>query len=170
MNVALIVLVAVVAIVIIGGLALTPMLNKKGDAAIARARELLGGKDAVKVVEPKATGFGTEPEEAGGLRGMGVLAASAERIAFVTWAPQKEFTIERSAITKVDTAAEDPTAVQKTMIQLTYTGAEGDVTAQFRIGRDLGDWLDELGYDWGPGGRPSPATDADGDGDGGSES
>ena len=159
MNVLLIVLLVVVVVVIIAGLALTPMLNKKGDAAIARARELVGGKDAVKVIEPKATGFGTEPEEAGGLRGMGALAVGPDRLAFVTWAPQKEFTIERSAITKVDTAAEDPTAVQKTMIQLHYASSEGDALAQFRIGRDLGDWLDELGYDWGPEGRPAPADD-----------
>ena len=159
MNVLLIVLLVVVVVVIIAGLALTPMLNKKGDAAIARARELVGGKDAVKVIEPKATGFGTEPEEAGGLRGMGALAVGPERVAFVTWAPQNEFTIERSAITKVDTAAEDPTTVQKTMIQLHYASSEGDALAQFRIGRDLGDWLDELGYDWGPEGRPAPADD-----------
>ncbi|MEZ5141442.1 MAG: hypothetical protein R2726_02835 [Acidimicrobiales bacterium] len=164
MNALLIVLLVVVVVVIVAGLALTPMLNKRGDAAIERAHELVGGKDAVKVIEPKATGFGTEPDEAGGLRGMGVLAAGPDQIAFVTWAPQKEFSIDRGAITKVGTAADDPTAVQKTMIQITYTDpSEGEVLAQFRIGRDLGDWLDELGYDWGPEGRPAPATEDDAD-------
>ena len=41
MTVLIIVLVAVLAIVIIAGLALSPVLNKKGDVAIARAKDCL---------------------------------------------------------------------------------------------------------------------------------
>ena len=75
-------------------LALNPVLNKKGDAAILRCKEALGA-DAITTIEPKANGFGTEPADAGGLRGMGCLALSATDLMFVTWAPQKEFRIPR---------------------------------------------------------------------------
>ncbi|MCX7619345.1 MAG: hypothetical protein N2037_00695 [Acidimicrobiales bacterium] len=159
METILIILVGVVAVAVIVGLAMAPLLNKKGDAAIARVKETLGA-DNIKVIEPKAVGFGTDPEDAGGLRGMGCLAASDTDIMFVTWAPQKEFRIKRAAVTGVGTAAEDPSAVQKTMIIIHYRDNDGrDVTAQFRLGRDLVDWLDELGYDWGPGGRPDTTSD-----------
>jgi hypothetical protein len=159
MAVLLIVLVAIVAIVIVAGLALSPMLNKKGDAAIARARELVGGEVNVKVIEPKAVGMGTEPSDAGGLLGLGCLAASDDKIVFVTWQPQAEFVIERSAITGVETAADDPGAVSKTTIDIHYTRSDGEAAlARWRFGRDLVDWLNELGYDWGPDGPPAPAT------------
>jgi hypothetical protein len=163
METLLIVLVGVVAIAVIVGLAMAPVLNKRGDAAIALVKETLGA-DNIKVIEPKAVGFGTEPESAGGLRGMGCLAASDTDIMFVTWAPQREFRIKRATVTGVDTEAEDPSAVQKTMIVIHYRGDGGeDVTAKFRLGRDLVDWLDELGYDWGPEGRPEPTTETDAD-------
>jgi hypothetical protein len=159
MTVLIIVLVAVLAIVIIGGLALSPLLNKKGDVAIARAKELVGA-DNVKAIEPKAVGMGTEPESAGGLLGLGCLAASDTKIAFVTWQPPAEFVIERSSVTGVEAAAEDPGAASKTTIELTYTQAAGEnVIARWRFGRDLVPWLTELGYDWGPDGPPVEAED-----------
>jgi hypothetical protein len=136
------------------------MLNKKGDAAIDRAKEMLGGEPQVKVIEPKAVGMGTEPAEAGGLLGLGCLAASADKIVFVTWQPQSEFVIERSAITGVETAADDPGSVSKTTIDVHYTRTNGETAlARWRFGRDLVDWLNELGYDWGPDGPPAPAND-----------
>jgi hypothetical protein len=168
MTVLLIVLVAVVAIVIVGGLALSPLLNKKGDAATARAKELVGA-DRVKVIEPKAVGMGTEPDDAGGLLGLGCLAASDTTIAFVTWQPQAEFVIDRAKVTGVETAADDPSAVQKTTIDVRYTRDDGtEAVARWRFGRDLIDWLNELGYDWGEAGPPAveaEAGGANGDGD-----
>jgi hypothetical protein len=163
MAVLLIVLVAIVAIVIVAGLALSPMLNKKGDAAIERARELVGGESQVRVIEPKAVGMGTEPAEAGGLLGLGCLCASADKLVFVTWQPRADFVIKRSAITGVETAADDPGAVSKTTIDVHYTRDDGQTAlARWRFGRDLVDWLSELGYDWGPDGPPAAATtDAD---------
>jgi hypothetical protein len=156
MNVVLIVVGAIVVIVLDVGLALSPMLNKKGDVAIARAKELLG--DDVKAIEPKAVGMGTEPADAGGLMGMGCLAANDSTIAFVTWQPAAEFTIDRSTVTNVEVAAEDPTAVSKTTIDVTYKQANGEeAVAKWRFGRDLVEWLNVLGYDWGPDGPP--ATD-----------
>jgi hypothetical protein len=161
MTVVLIVVVAIVVIVIIAGLALSPMLNKKGDVAITRAKVLVGGESAVKVIEPKAVGMGTEPEDAGGLLGMGCLAASADTIAFVTWQPQAEFVIDRSTITGVDTAADDPGSVSKTTIDVHYTRPGGETAlARWRFGRDLVDWLTELGYDWGPDGPPAADEEA----------
>lgn len=158
MTVALIVLAAIVVIVVVVGLALAPALNKKGDAATALAKELVGGE--ANMIEPKAVGMGTEPSEAGGLLGLGCLAASDSTIAFVTFAPQEEFTIDRSKVTRVDVAAEDPTAVAKSTIEVFYRGDGGEeVVARWRFGRDLVEWLDELDYDWGPGGPPSSESE-----------
>ena len=119
MNVVLIVLAVIVVLGIVVALALNPLLNKKGDAAIARCKEVLGA-DKVLEIEPKANGFGTEPAEAGGLRGMGCLAVSDTDLMFVTWAPQKEFRISRSAITGVDTSTDDIGGTQKAMVMVTY--------------------------------------------------
>ena len=107
------------------------------------------------MIEPKANGFGTEPPTAGGLRGMGCLALSDTDLMFVTWAPQKEFRIPRSAITSVDTSADDLAGVQKAMIMVTYTGDDGsEVTASWRL-TDMVEWLTALGYDFGPDGPPA---------------
>lgn len=102
MGIVLVVLIVLVAVGVIAGLAFAPMLKKRGDAAAARCREALGA-DNIRLIEPKANGFGTEPGTAGGLRGMGCLALSDDALMFVTWAPQHEFRVDRSAITSVTT-------------------------------------------------------------------
>jgi len=153
MGVVVIVLVVVVVVGIVAALAFAPMLNKKGDAAVARCKEALGA-DAITEIEPKANGFGTEPPAAGGLRGMGCLALSDSDLMFVTWAPQKEFRVPRSAITSVSTSADDLAGVQKAMIVVAYTGDDGaEVTASWRL-TDIVEWLTALGYDFGPDGPP----------------
>ena len=107
--------------------------------------------------------MGTEPSDAGGLLGLGCLAASDDKIVFVTWQPIDDFTIERSKVKKVETAADDPAAVQKTTIEITYTADNGeDAIARWRFGRDLVEWLNVLGYDWGEDGPPDVgSSDAD---------
>jgi hypothetical protein len=162
MGVVLIVLIVIVAILAIAGLAFGPMLRKRGDASIARCKEALGA-DNIRLIEPKANGFGTEPTTAGGLRGMGCLALSDTDLMFVTVAPQKEFRIARSAITSVSTSADDLTGVQKAMIMVTYQADGSEVTASWRLS-DLVEWLTALGYDFGPDGPPVVA-DADDDTD-----
>ena len=154
----LIVLAVVVVIGIVVALALNPVLNKKGDAAILRCKEVLGA-DAITTIEPKANGFGTEPTDAGGLRGMGCLALSATDLMFVTWAPQKEFRIPRSAITKVDTSADDVAGAQKAMIMVSYATDDGaTAVASWRL-PELVEWLTALDYDFGPDGPPAPVAD-----------
>jgi hypothetical protein len=160
MNAVLIVLAVVVVIGIVVALALNPLLNKKGDAAIARCKEALGA-DKILEIEPKANGFGTEPAEAGGLRGMGCLAVSETDLMFVTWAPQKEFRIARSAVTGVDTSTDDIGGTQKAMVMVTYTTDSGDsAVASWRL-PELTEWLTVLGFDFGPDGPPAPAADID---------
>jgi hypothetical protein len=164
MGIVLIVAIVVLAVVAIAALAFGPMLNKKGDAAVARCKEALGA-DQIRLIEPKANGFGTEPATAGGLRGMGCLAMNDTELMFVTWAPQKEFRVARSAISSVATSADDLTGVQKAMVMVTYAGDGGsEVTASWRLS-DLVEWLTALGYDFGPDGPPTDTSAADDDDD-----
>jgi hypothetical protein len=161
MNTALIVLIVVAVVVVVAALALNPVIRKANDRAIAVCWETLG-RDTIKVIEPRAVGFATEPEEAGGLRGQGCLAVNPDTLLFVTTAGQKVFRIPRAAITDVDTAG-DPRSRQRAMITVTYSDPEhGTVTASWRV-PDVPDWLRELGYDWGPEGPP-PEEDDDAEG------
>lgn len=153
MNGLLIAALVVVAVVAVALLVTAPMMKKHEVAAVARAEELAAAGGAVTRVEPRTIGFGTEPEEAGGLRGMGALAASPGRLAFVTWRPLREFVIERSAVTGVDSATGDPAMASKAMIEIRYAADGGEVVASFRTPDPIA-WLDELGYDWGEDGRP----------------
>jgi hypothetical protein len=154
MTVLIIVLVVIAVVVVIGALALNPVLKKRGDAAIETARAELGGRDKVTLIEPKAVGHGSEPEEAGGLRGQGVLAVSDEALTFVTWAPQKTFTLQRSKITGVTTSAADARAMDKSTIEVAFASGEGPAKVSFRL-PEVARWLDVLGFDWGPEGPPT---------------
>jgi hypothetical protein len=160
MTILIVVLVAIVVIAVLGSLVLNPILQKRGDVAIEDARAALGGRDNVLLIEPKAVGHGSEPDEAGGLRGQGVLALSADQLAFVTWAPRKTFVLDRSAITGVTTSAPDARVMDKATIEVAFTSAEGPATTSFRL-PELARWLDALGFDWGPEGPPSFDTDED---------
>ena len=104
---------------------------------------------------PQAVGFGSEPDEAGGLRGQGVLAVSDTALVFVTWAPRKVHRIDRTAITGVGTQAPDARALEKATVEVTWTHpTEGPATASWRVA-EIARWLDALGYDWGPEGPPA---------------
>jgi hypothetical protein len=154
MTVLIIVLVAIVVIALVASLVLNPILKKRGDTAIADAQAALGGRENVTLIEPKAVGHGSDPDEAGGLRGQGVLAISDAALAFVTWAPRKSFRIERSAITGVSTSAPDARTLDKATIEVAFTSASGPATTSFRL-PEVARWLDALGFDWGPEGPPS---------------
>jgi hypothetical protein len=158
MTVLVIVLVGVVIIGVIALIAFNPGLKKKEDAAIAAVKERFGA-DERRLIETRATAMGTEPEEAGGIRGMSVLAVNSAELMAVTWAGQKEWVVARSAITAVDSSADDPEAVTKATIIVTYaTGDGSSAAASFRL-KDPVPWLTELGYDWGPEGPPAPDVD-----------
>lgn len=152
MQVFLIVLAIVVVIGIIVALALNPVVRKANDQAIARCWERLG-RDRIQVIEPRAVGFATDPEDAGGLRGQGCLAVNDAELLFVTTGKQKEFAIARSAITSVESSG-DPRSPVKATLMVSYSDtALGNVTASWRL-PDMPDWLTALGYDWGPEGPP----------------
>ncbi len=117
MTILIIVLAVIVAVVLVALVALNPVLKKRADGAIEDARAALGGRPNVRLIEPKAVGHGSEPDEAGGLRGQGVLAVSDTALVFVTWAPRNTFLIERSAITGVTTSAPDARVMDKATIR-----------------------------------------------------
>lgn len=154
MTIVIIILVVIVVIAVLVSLVLNPILRKRGDTAIDDARAALGGRDKVTLIEPKAIGHGSEPDEAGGLRGQGVLALSDDALVFVTWAPRNTFLIERSALTGVATSAPDARVMDKATFELAFTSAEGPATTSFRL-PELARWLDALGFDWGPEGAPT---------------
>jgi len=154
MTTVIVILVAIVVVAVLVSLVLNPILRKRGDTAIEDARAALGGRDRVTLIEPKAVGHGSEPDAAGGLRGQGVLALSADELAFVTWAPRRSLVLDRSAITGVTTSAPDARVMDKATIELAFTSAEGPATMSFRL-PELARWLDALGYDWGAEGAPS---------------
>lgn len=155
MNAIVIIVILIVVVAVVAALVLNPILRRRGDAAIEEAGQQLGGRDRVVLIEPKAVGFGSEPEEAGGLRGQGVLAASDEGVVFVTWAPKKVFRLERRSIVSVSSPAADPRGLEKSSVVVTFDGRGGpDATVSWRV-PEVGRWLDVFGYDWGPEGRPS---------------
>jgi hypothetical protein len=154
MTVLIIVLVVIAVVVVAGALVLNPVLKKRGDAAVEAAGAALGGRDEVTLMEPKAVGHGSEPDEAGGLRGQGVLAVSDEALAFVTWAPQHTFLVPRAQITGVTTSAADARAMDKATIEVAFTGSSGPAKVSFRL-PEVARWLDVLGFDWGPEGPPT---------------
>jgi len=153
-TVLIIVLVVIVVLAVIASLVLNPILKKRGDTAIEDARAALGGRDQVRLIEPKAVGHGSEPDEAGGLRGQGVLAVSDTSLVFVTWAPRRSFQVERSAITGVTTSAPDARTLDKATVEVAFVAASGPAKASFRL-PEVARWLDALGFDWGPEGPPT---------------
>jgi hypothetical protein len=157
MNMWLVIVLVVVALVVVAALAFNPLVRKANDQAVARCHERLD-RDSIRVIEPKAVGFASDPEEAGALRGQGCLAVNDEELLFVTTAGRREFSIPRSAITGVDTSG-DPRSPIKSTITVTYRDpGHGEVTASWRL-PDGPEWLRELGYDWGPEGPPPRGDD-----------
>jgi len=149
----LIVVLVVVVLVVLAGLALNPLIAKKNDAAIKACKDALGA-DAIVAIEPRAVGFGTEPEEAGGLRGQGCLAVSDAEIMFVTTAGNRSFRLPVASVTGVDTSG-DPRGAAKAMVIVSYTDpTHGEATASWRV-PEVPVWLTAFGYDWGDEGPPA---------------
>ena len=162
MSIFVIIIVVVVIVAAVAAmLVMNPILQKKGEEAIAKAKAELGGDSNVIEIEPKAVGLLTEPAEAGTAGGQGVLAVSATDLVFVTWSKQEVMKVPRSTITDVACSAEDPGAVSKATIIVSFTHGGSPAKAQFRVSRDLVNWLTALGYDWGPSGPPVPGADDD---------
>ncbi len=149
----LIVLIVIAVVAILALAATNPMMKKREDAAIKAVKDKLG-KDTIRVIEPRTTAMGVDPEEAGGVRGMSCLAITDSTLMAVTWSGLHEWSIDRSTIVGVDTATDDPAAVQKASIMVAFTTTDGsEATAMFRL-REPVAWRKELGYDWGPDGPP----------------
>ena len=165
----LVIVAIVVAIAVVVALAATnPMMRRREDEAIAAVKEQLG---AVDLIEPRTTAMGTEPEEAGGVRGMACLGLSDAELMAVTWAGHATWRIPRASVTEVDTSSDDPAAEPKSTITVTYARPEGgEATAMFRL-RDAGDWLGALGYGNGSGdeGTSAPSLSKETDDDAGED-
>jgi hypothetical protein len=165
MAVLLVVSVVVALAVIVALAATNPMMRRREDEAIATVKGQLG---AVELIEPRTTAMGTDPEDAGGVRGMACLGLGDAELMAVTWARSVEWRIPRASVLGIDTPADDPRVAPKATVTVTYARPEGgEATAMFRL-RDAADWLSALGYDWGSDGPPG-AEDAEGDGGAGGD-
>lgn len=157
MSPLLIVVLVVLVAVVVALLALNPVIARKSQEAVDQCRAELGGSEQVRVLESRAVGFASDPEEAGGLRGQGCLGVNATELLFVTTAGHKTLRIPRSSITRVDTSG-DPRSEAKATVLVTFTHPDhGEVTTSWRV-PDPRPWLVELGYDWGPEGPPALTT------------
>ena len=151
----LVIVAVVVAIAVIVALAATnPMMRRREDEAIAAVKEQLG---AVELIEPRTTAMGTEPEEAGGVRGMACLGLERRRAdgRHLGRARQRGASPGRRS-PRSTRPADDPAAAPKATITVTYARPEGgEATAMFRL-RDAADWLERPGLRDGSGdeGRP----------------
>jgi hypothetical protein len=156
------IVVAVVIIAVVVALAVTnPMMRRREDAAIAAVKEQL---DTVELIEPRTTAMGTEPKDAGGLRGMACLGLGNAELVAVTWARSATWRIPRPSILSVDAPA-DPPAGAKATITVTFARPEGgEARAMFRL-RDAPAWLDALGYRDGDGEASDPEPDEPEEGD-----
>ena len=115
-------------------------MKGKEDAAIKAVKDKMGA-DTIKVIEPRTTAMGVDPEDEGGLRGMSCLAVNDQELTAVTWSGLKEWSIARSSIVGIDTAADDPAAVSKAAIMVTFktgTGDEEAVRAELLLQREGG--------------------------------
>src|SRR3954451_19182464 len=140
----LVIVAIVVAVAVVVALAATnPMMRRREDEAIAAVKDQLGKHE---LIEPRTTAMGTEPEEAGVVRGMACLGLNDAELMAVTWAGKATWRIPRASVTAVDTPADDPTTAPKATITITYARPDGgEATAMFRL-RDAADWLSALGY------------------------
>jgi hypothetical protein len=154
----LVIAVVVVLVIGVGALvALNPVIARKSQEAVDRCRAELGGREQVRLLESRAVGFATDPEEAGGLRGQGCLGVNATDLLFVTTIGHRTLRIPRASILRVDTSG-DPRSEAKATVLVTFSHPEhGEVTASWRL-PDPRPWLVELGYDWGPEGPPALTT------------
>lgn len=162
MNILLIVVVVIVVVGVVALLVANPKIKQKEADAIEATREGLGGRDKIILIDPRTTAMGFEPAGAGTLNGMTCLGVNQTQIMAVALSSQDQWRVDRSAVTKVEAEADDPSVVQKTTIMITYGPPGDEAVARFRI-KDPVPWLTELGYDWGPDGPPD--LDAGGEDD-----
>lgn len=142
MTTLVIVAVAVAFVVIVALAATNPLMRRREDEAIAAVKAQLG---PVELIEPRTTAMGTDPEEAGGVRGMACLGLGPAELIAVTWARGASWRIPRAAVRAVDTPADDPAGAAKATVTITYARPDGGgATAMFRL-RDAADWLTALG-------------------------
>jgi hypothetical protein len=155
---AVVIIIVVVAVVVIVALVVTnPMMRRREDEAIAAVKRELGGTD---LIEPRATAMGTDPEDAGGIRGMACLGMNAGELLAVTWVGSASWRIPRAAVVSVESPVDDPSTVPKATVTITYAHEDGEATAMFRL-RDAGEWLAALGTGLAGTDSTGPVVDAE---------
>jgi hypothetical protein len=113
----------------------------------------LGGEPNILVMDDTADSFDVTSEGVGPLLGNGCLAATAEGLLFVQWAPRKRLWIPRARILKVGGShAHLGKSTADALLRVEFRTEAGLVDSAAWLVRDLPTWLAELR----PGVDPDP--------------
>lgn len=125
---------------------------RQGQAqAVALGLHLLGGYDPT-ISDTAAVCFGVQRPGQGRVTGRGYLAASIDRIAFVSWLPRRRVTILRMLLVEVATTrTHQGRRAEHDLLYLRWIAEDGSNQDGAFAVTDLGAWLDALGA------RPSPS-------------
>jgi hypothetical protein len=113
----------------------------------------LGGEPNILAMDDTADSFGVTSEGVGQIRGNGCLAATAEGLLFVQWAPRKRLWIPRARILKVGGSnAHLGKSTGDALLRVEFRTEAGLVDSAAWLVHDLPTWLAELR----PGSDPDP--------------
>jgi hypothetical protein len=121
----LIVAIVIAALLVLAWVGLTFFVKQKQSQGVERVRDALGGADAVRAFEAKATCRGTESGPFNNLLGMGALGYNGDELLFVRWSPEAELRISASDVVShtfvTEYAGKD---YRKPLLQVTYKNPE----------------------------------------------
>jgi len=105
----------------------------------------LGGEPNILAMDDTADSFGVTSAGAGQIRGNGCLAATADGLLFVQWAPKKRLWIPRTRILKVGGASTHlGKSTGDALLRVEFRTEAGLVDSAAWLVHDLPTWLEML--------------------------
>jgi hypothetical protein len=105
----------------------------------------LGGEPSILAMDDTADSFGVTSAGAGQIRGNGCLAATADGLLFVQWAPKKRLWIPRTRILKVGgSPAHLGKSTGDALLRVEFRTEAGLVDSAAWLVHDLATWLEML--------------------------
>jgi len=123
------------------GAVIDPVRTDTDDDVLAA----LGGEPNILVMDDTADSLGVTSQGVGQIRGNGCLAATAEGLLFVQWAPRNRLWIPRARILKVGGSnAHLGKSTSNALLHVEFRTEAGLVDSAAWLVRDLPTWLEEL--------------------------